>query len=171
MAKEALKDKDFSDITVHIDAQASFFDRVNAAAVAMNPGLRTSMFIYGHFDGYMVDRLAQIEHLDDFGLDGRPYRQGDGGGSDSGIAEPTKFLSTQGPRFIKAAHGNQKNAFMLIENHAMKAVDIDLMDQRLPEILDLGAEHMCYYYYPRSVTEHDRSMQVIAKHLKQRKGL
>lgn len=165
MALEALKGKDVEDINVHIDAQADFFDQVNQAARTLRPDLDISMFVYGHLEGYLVDRLARIPSLNSFGLDGRPYRKEDGGGSDSGIQEPTKFLCDQGPRFIEAAHRHGKDAFMLIENHAMKAQDIDLMDQRLPEVLALGAEHICYYYYPRSVTEPDRAMQVIAKHL------
>ncbi len=165
MAKAALQERDIQDPDVHADAQADFFHQVNLAARAMDPSLDISLFIYGHIDGYVVDRLARIPSLSSFGLDGRPYRKSDGGGSDSGIQEPTKFLCDQGPRFIDSAHRHQKDAFMLIENHAMKARDIDLMDQRLPEVLALGAEHICYYYYPRSVTEPERAMQVIAKHL------
>jgi len=168
VAARALQGKDIWNPDVHTDAQADFFDKVNVEALKTNPTLNISMFIYGHIEGYPVERLAQIPSLHDFGLDGRPYRKTDGGGSDSGIMNPTKFLCDQGPTFIDAAHRNSKNAFMLIENHAMKAKDIDLMDQRLPEVLELGAEHICYYYYPRSVSEPDRAMRVLAKHLKGR---
>ena len=39
------------------------------------------------------------------------------------------------------------------------------MDKRLPEVLSLGAEHMIYYYYPRSLEDPDANMAIIAKHL------
>lgn len=165
-ARDALKGREIDDRDVHTDSQAKFFERVNAEALRMNPKLDVSMFVYGHLDGYVVERCASISNMHAFGLDGRPYRSTDGGGSDSGGAVAGKLLCDHGPYFIETAHRANKKAFMLIENHAMAPRDIDLMDKRMPEVLGLGAEHLCYYYYPRSVSEPDRAMQVLAKHLR-----
>ncbi len=165
-ARAGLSGHDIDDINVHTDAQARFFDRVGAEALRLNPELQLAMFVYGHLSGYPVERCAKIEHLHTFGLDGRPYRADDGGGNDSGKEAAKKILLEHGPYFIRTAHAAGKRAFMLIENHAMSDKDIDLMDRRLPEVLALDAEHICYYYYPRSVSDPERAMQVLARHLK-----
>lgn len=164
-AREALKDQDFLDHNVHTNAQADFFERVNAEALRMHPNLDISLFVYGHMEGYPVERCAAISNLNSFGLDGRPYRAEDGGRDDGGGPVAGKLLCKQGPYFIETAHQAGKKAFMLVENHAMTPAEIDIMDRRMPEVLELGAEHMCYYYYPRSVSEPDRAMQVLARHL------
>ena len=165
-ARRALKDKDIDNLDVHTDSQADFFERVNAEALKMRPELNISMFVYGNLNGYPVERCSQIRNLNAFGLDGRPYRSTDHGGNDSGKSVAVKLLCEHGPYFVQAAHKANKKAFMLIENHAMTPRDVDIMDKRLPEILALGAEHICYYYYPRSVSEPDRAMNVLAKHLR-----
>lgn len=166
-AREALGDKDIDDPNVHVDAQADFFEKVNAEALRMRSDLRIAMFVYGHFSGYPVERCAGIANLNDFGLDGRPYRAEDEGGNDSGGSIAKKLLIDHGPYFKQQAHENGKGAFMLIENHAMTARDIGLMDRRLPEVLDLDFEHVCYYYYPRSVQEPEHAMEILRKHLAQ----
>lgn len=166
-AKRALQGRDIENLNVHTDAQADFFEAMTAAALDMNPELDVSMFLPGQMSGYPVERCARIAGLASFGLDGRPWRQSDGGMSDGATVRPAvKFLCDHGPLFMRHARENGKQAFMLIENHALKDPDIDLMDQRLPEILALGAEHMAYYYYPRSVSSPERSMNVLRKHLR-----
>jgi hypothetical protein len=165
-AQKALQDKNIDDVNVHIDAKAAFFERVNAEALKFRPDCMMSMFVFGHLKGYTVERLAAISNLNCFGLDGRPYRSEDGGGNDSGKTAAHKLLLDHAPLFIETAHANGKWAFMLIENHAMSSRDIDIMEQRLPEVLELDVEHVCYYYYPRSVSEADRAMNVLKKELR-----
>ncbi len=167
-ARAALKGKDIDNCDVHTDAQADFFERVNSEVLKMKPELDISMFVTGDMKGYPVERCARISNLHAFGLDGRPYRMADGGTNDSDGTAAFKLLCDHGPYFINTAHQADKWAFMLIENHAMSSKDIQLMDKRLPEVLGLGAEHICYYYYPRSVSEPDRAMEVLARHLKAR---
>ncbi|MGB3852436.1 MAG: hypothetical protein WA958_21155 [Tunicatimonas sp.] len=48
----------------------------------------------------------------------------------------------------------------------MATKDITLMDRRLPEVLSHDVDQLIYYYYPRSVAEPNRAMQVIARHVK-----
>jgi hypothetical protein len=165
-AQEALEGKDMEDPKVHIDAQADFFERVNAEVLKNHPDLDISMFLYGHLTGYAVERCAQISNLTTFGLDGRPFRLEDNGSGDSGQERAGKTLCDHGPYFADIARKNNKGLFMLIENHALKRGDIDLMDKRLPEVFAQNPEHLCYYYYPRSVEDPDRAMSVIARHLK-----
>lgn len=156
---------DIDDPHAHIDAFCDFFDRVNGEARRMSPELRLSAFVPGHLDGYQAERPAQIEHLDDYGCDGRPYRREDNGGSDSGPTRATKLLCEHGPYFVDIAQRNGKKPLFLIENHAMAEEDVQIMDRRLPEVLSLGAEHVLYYYYPRSLKDPDRNMNIIKNHL------
>lgn len=169
-AVSALRGKDLDDLNVHIDATADFFDQVNKAALEIKPDLRLSLFLFGHLRGYCVEKMAQIPSLHDFGCDGRPFRKEDGGSNDSGKKEAHKVLCDDGPYFIGQAKKNGKNGLMLIENHAMADEDVPLMDKRLPEVLSLGAGHILYYYYPRSLENPNRNMKVIGKHLKEIKG-
>lgn len=168
-AKKALPGKDLDDINVHLDATGDFFEKVNQAALSIKPELRLSMFLFGHLRGYCVERMAAIPSLHDFGCDGRPFGKDDGGGSDSGEHQATKWLCHDGPYFIEEAKKNNKNGLMLIENHALADKDVPLMDKRLPEILSMGAEHILYYYYPRSLEDPDHNMNVIGKHLMENK--
>ena len=104
-------------------------------------------------------------------LAARPFRDSDGGSDDSRGGLATKLLCDHGPYFIDTAHRNNKWAFMLIENHALNLRDIAIMDRRMPEVLGLGAEHVCYYYYPRSVSDPELAMSVLAKHLSAQRTL
>jgi hypothetical protein len=164
-ARQALAGRDLDDVNVHIGAAADFFDRVGAEAQRLQPDIRLCAFLYGHLYGYAVERCARIEHLHDFGCDGRPFRAEDEGRNDSGHTAATKLLLEQGPYFIEQAHRNGKRGLLLIENHAMADEDVPIMDRRLPEVFALGAEHMLYYYYPRSLEDPDRNMAVVGKHL------
>ncbi len=170
-AKRALADSDtgrggdIDDLHAHIDAFCDFFDRVNGEARGMSPDLRLSAFVYGYLTGYRAERPAQIGNLDEYGCDGRPYRAEDKGGNDSGATRAEKLLCEQGPYFVELARRNGKRPLFLIENHAMAEEDVEIMDRRLPEVLSLGAEHVLYYYYPRSLKDPDRNMNTLRKHL------
>jgi hypothetical protein len=161
---------DIDDLHTHIDAFCDFFDRVNGEARRMSPDLRLSAFVYGNLTGYRAERPAQIGNLDEYGCDGRPYRGEDDGGNDSGATRAAKLLCDQGPYFVDLARRNGKRPLFLIENHAMAEGDVEIMDRRLPEVLSLGAEHVLYYYYPRSLKDPDRNMNTIRKHLSTLRG-
>ncbi len=169
-AREALAGRDIDDINTHIDATAAFFDRVNAEALSMRPDLRIGMFLYADARGYCVERCAAIENLHDFGCDGRPFRAEDRGRSDSGAFAAAKLLCETGGYFVEQARANGKRGLFLIENHAMADADVLTMDRRLPQILSMGAEHIIYYYYPRSLSDPDANMRVIGRHMKHAKG-
>jgi len=170
-ARAALSGKDLDDVSVHTDAAARFFDRVGAEALSMKPDVRLCMFLFAHMKGFPVERCARIEHLHDFGCDGRPFRGTDGGSNDSGATVSKKNLCDTGPYFVAQARANGKRPLFLVENHAMAEKDVPLMDARFPEVLSLGAEHVLYYYYPRSLRDPDRNMGVVGKHMKAAKGL
>ncbi len=67
---------------------------------------------------------------------------------------------------MKAAHENAKKSLWLIENHNMAEDNIALMDKRLPEVINKNVDHLIYYYYPRNIQSPDKSMNTIAKHMK-----
>lgn len=161
---------DIDAVEDHQQATAKFFERINRHAVSLRPDLRLSMFLYGHLRGACVHTMAAITSLHDFGCDGRPYGEGDGGVSDSGNAPACKRLIDCGPWFVDVARQHGKHPLFLIENHAMPDQDVPIMDRRLPEIMAMGVEHLIYYYYPRSLADPDHNMQVIGRHLKQHKS-
>ena len=48
----------------------------------------------------------------------------------------------------------------------METACFELMDRRLPDVLNLGAEQIVYYYFPRNVSDPDRQMAILARHLR-----
>ena len=148
-----------------IDQGALFFDRVGGHVRSTNPGIDLNMFLYSHSFGAPEKRYAQIENLDAFGCDGRPWSVTDDGQPDGGKGKC--LLGGPGQKFIDEARKNGKGGLMLIENHNMRAQDNHLMDQRMPEVLAMNPEHLLYYYYPRNIEKPEENMGIIAKHLRQ----
>jgi hypothetical protein len=75
---------------------------------------------------------------------------------------------------VEQAKANGKRGLLLIENHAMADADGPTRDQRLPQVMSLGAEHIhyyyyYYYYYARSLGDPGAEMEVIGKHMRQTK--
>ncbi|HBC88375.1 MAG TPA: hypothetical protein DCZ94_15610 [Lentisphaeria bacterium] len=169
-AKKALTGKNMDDLTVHIDATANFFDAIGGEALKMKPDLKISMFLYASLHGYPVERCAKIRNLHYFGCDGRPFGKNDMGQAKAAAKKESKFLCDTGPYFAEVARKNGKGPLWLVENHALKEEDVPAMDKRLPEILSMDVEHLIYYYYPRSLKDPDRNMNVIGGHLKKIKG-
>lgn len=165
-AREALPEADLNSPMIYLTAQRDFFACINAVAKELREDLRTGMFLFGHLAGQpQMEILAGTQGLDDFGLDGRPWFQSDGGSSDSVGETPGKFLLDQGDSFIRAAQAHHRHPLALIENHALTRADNKLMDHRLPAVLAQGWEHLIYYYYPRSCEDVDETMSVLGKHL------
>ncbi len=164
-ALKAHSREELDDIKTQVNASADFFDRVSAEVSRLKPDACIGLFIPGHYSGYEVEKLAAIEHIHDFGCDGRPFRAEDEGMNDSGKTPAVKMLCETGPYFVELAKKNNKRPLFLIENHAMADEDVPKMDKRLPEALSLGAEHLLYYYYPRSLEDPDKNMNVLAKHI------
>jgi len=149
-------------IEAHIRAKTDFFSRVNGHIRRTHPRLSTAMFIYASSDETVTRLAAQIQDLDYYGCDGRPWSEKAGGQMES----KGKSLVDQGQRFIDAARQYQKKSLLLMENHNMPASDIALMDAGIPAVLALKPDQLVYYYYPRNIGDPERNMAVIAKHLK-----
>ncbi|MCC5848666.1 MAG: hypothetical protein JJU29_11270 [Verrucomicrobia bacterium] len=165
-AKEAMGES-IADPVAHLRAQADFFGRVNAHALSVKPDLKTAAFIYGHCPPDQIQACAAISPLHAFGCDGRPWHRADGGMDDNGSGgAPSKFLLDQGAEFIRAAREQGKEAYALIENHALPASCHELVRRRLPEVFAQGWDHLTYYYYPRSCEAPDAAMAVFAEALR-----
>jgi len=146
----------------HTAAFAEFFNRVGAHAKSVKPDLVRAMFIHGQLSGYPLQCCARIENLEVFGLDARPWRLSSDKPEDTG-AERVRSLLDDAPRFFKRAHENGKQTLMLIENHNMPyPSDLDLMEERIHEVLELAPDYIDYYYYPRNVCDPDRQMRILA---------
>ncbi len=164
-ALAALAGRDPADPAVVLDAQCGFFGRINRMLRDRHPGVRIGLFGFAH-DAPLAERICAIDGLDAVGCDGRPWRRSDGGSSDNGDGgAPTKFLLDEGRTWLAAARAAGRAGLWLVENHALPATDLDLMDRRLPEVLACAPEWLLWYYYPRSLPDPDAHMAVLGRHL------
>ena len=154
------------DKTAYLQGVAQFFNDAGIAARQVRPDVSISLFLMANAKPLTVEIFSAIATLDYFGCDGRPWHQNDGGQ----LEAPRKTLLDQAPRFLQAARANNKGGLILIENHNMPWADIERMDKRLPEVLDLGAQQVIYYYFPRNLEDPERAMGVLARHLSARQS-
>lgn len=145
-----------------VQANADFYSDINQTIKEKYPGFITSMFLQANKPDIMVSGMAKTRYLDYYGCDGRPWRDEDGGKQeDSG-----KVLLGNGERFLDAAKNNNKKTLWLAENHNMLNEDAELMDKRMPEILEKNVDQLIYYYYPRNLESPDMIMNVMVRHIK-----
>ncbi len=147
-----------------VKSVCDFFGKVNKEIKNENPDRTTSLFAYANLDDDIIRQCAEIEHLDYFGCDGRPWRNEDGGKQEG--RGKVLLGSEAGERFIPEAHKNGKKSLMLAENHNMNTEDNRLMDKRLPEVLSLDIDQLIYYYYPRNLEKPHANMEIIKKHIR-----
>jgi len=148
----------------HVQAFLDFISDVNKHIKVKQPQIRTCMFLYANLDDWKIDLAAQTEHIDDFGCDGRPWYNSDGGKQES--TGKVLLGNDGGERFLAAAKKHGRNSLWLIENHNLALADLPIMDKRLPTVLSKDVDHLIYYYYPRNLEDPDKTMRIIAKHLK-----
>ena len=146
----------------HVQAVVAFYSDINKHIKQQRPDVVTNLFAYANLPDMIVDEAAKTEALDFFGCDGRPWRNEDGGQQEGA----GKVLLGAGERFLKAAKENGKKSMWLIENHNMLDADVQLLDKRMPEVLEKSVDHLVYYYYPRNIQNPDKCMNILAKHLK-----
>ena len=148
----------------HVQAFGDFLTEISKYSKTNHPDKRVCMFAQAHYDDWKVDIGARVDYVDDFGCDGRPWYNHDGGKQEAG----GKVLlgADGGERFLAAARKYGRRPLWLIENHNMALADLPVMDKRLPEILKKDVEHLLYYYYPRNLEDPDRIMKVVAKHMR-----
>lgn len=141
----------------HIDEVSKFFSKVFTFQKTNFPKVSSHLFVYANSHPVIRASAAQIENLDFYGCDGRPWNSGEGVHNE----QAGKNLVDKAPAFIEEAKKNKKKSLILIENHNMVAEDYPLMQKRLPEVKALKTDHVIYYYYPRNVQEPERQMKII----------
>lgn len=159
-------------LTAHYAAARDFWSEVFAFAKERWPDKLTILFQQAHSEADEIAASSGIQHLDYYGVDGRPWGLEDDQkmtsteeGQESGKGKV--LLSGRGETFIKAARSVPgRKSFFLIENHNLHASMIEPMDRNYPAVLALKPDMATYYYYPRNVQDPDRAMAVIGKHLK-----
>lgn len=139
---------------------ANFFDEIGAYVKQNYPGTRLSMFIYAHLPQDIMDLCTAIEHLDDFGIDGNPFRQM------RKTEKNKKTLLGNAEKIAKACRKAGKNSLILIENFDLLASETREMDKNLPEILASGVDVVMAYYYGRNNEDPDAVMEVTRRHLR-----
>jgi hypothetical protein len=150
-------------IETHVRAFVDFMSRINRYIKTAHPEKRTCLFAYAFLDDWQIEMAVNIDGLDEFGCDGRPWYAEDKGKNE---ASGKVLLGKEGgERFLTAAKMAGKKSVWLIENHNMATSDILILDRRLPEVLLKEVDHLIYYYYPRNLEDPDRIMNVIRKHL------
>ncbi len=143
-------------------ANVEFYTTINKAIKEKHPDFITGMFLQADKSDIQAYGAAKTRYLDYYGCDGRPWRNEDGGKQESS----GKVLLGAGERFLEAARQNNKKTLWLAENHNMLDKDADLMDKRMPEILEKDVDQLIYYYYPRNLESPDMIMDIMAKHIK-----
>jgi hypothetical protein len=143
----------------HLASVVAFHEKICRHIKENHPRVRTCLFSQANASDLAVKLSARMDHLDDFGADGRPWGPEDGGQAES----EGKTLLGPGERHLAAARGGGKRALWLIENHNMRTADIRLMERRMPEILEKGVGHLIYYYYPRNLEDPDVNMRAVAR--------
>lgn len=160
---------DIHDAAQHETAAINFFDTITAPFYAKYPDCHMGLFTFGWETDARAEKFSALANLHAVGCDGRPWPRGMGS-TDSGISTgPTggagKSLIDDGPRFVQAARAAGKDPLFLIENHAVKAGDLALLERYLPAVMQQDIGHLIYYYYPRSCECPDESMQLIGNAL------
>ena len=148
----------------HVQAFVNFMSEMNKHIKNNHSQKRTCIFLFADLDDWKIEMAAQTEFTDDFGCDGRPWYNSDGGKQES--TGKVLLGNEGGERFLTAAKKYGKNSLWLIENHNLALADLPTMDKRLSEVLSKDVDHLIYYYYPRNLEDPDKIMRVIAKHLK-----
>ncbi len=140
-----------------VDANADFYSRVNQAIKSEFPSKEIAMFLHASKNDYTVNRFAEIQGLDTYGCDGRPWYESDLGKTES---HGKVLLGGVGQRFVDAAKRNGKQSLWLIENHNLPDENIPLLEKRLPEVLANDVDHLIYYYFPRNLASPEKVMKV-----------
>lgn len=156
----------------HLRAVRDFFSRVCAYAKTNWPDKCTILFQQAYLDAQELEISSEVEHLDFYGLDGRPWgyeddnrMKGSDGHQESGKGKV--LLGGVAEKVIEMARKQDgRKSFVLIENHNLKSSMIEPLDRNFPAVLALPADMFCYYYYPRNVEEPDRVMDLIGRHLR-----
>lgn len=146
-----------------INANVHFYSQLNKHVKSVNPNKKIALFVYASKPDSVIEACAKIEHLDVYGCDGRPWGEKDGGKLES---KGKVLLDGQGEKFIQAAKKNGKQSLWLIENHNMADDDIQLLEKRMPDVVNSNVDHLIYYYYPRNLSQPDKIMNIIRKNLK-----
>jgi len=146
-----------------VDANADFYSRVNQAVKSEFPDKEIAMFLHANKSDYIVDRFAEIEDLDTYGCDGRPWYESDLGHTES---QGKVLLGGVGQRFIDAARKRGKRSLWLVENHNLPDEEIPLLEKRLPEVVQTDVDHLIYYYFPRNLASPEKVMNVFQRHFR-----
>lgn len=145
------------------------FRQASEHAKTIKPDATVTLFLdlasfRGGSSADAAERFAQIEALDYFGCDGRPW------GPDDPGEQNKVLLGGDGERFISMAKRNGKGSFLLAETYALPKSVYPLVDRRFPEVVDLGCDQLSYYYFPRNVEDPDLLMQITQKHVRNYAG-
>ena len=147
----------------YVDANVDFYSEVNASIKANFPDKEIGLFIQSNKSDMIMKKCATISDLDIYGCDGRPWGNTDGGKLES---HGKVLLDGVGQRFIDTVKANNKKSLWLIENHNMADADLEILKNRLPEVIDSEVDHLIYYYYPRNLQRPDSIMNVTKNNLK-----
>ncbi|HVU26785.1 MAG TPA: hypothetical protein VHG71_03510 [Verrucomicrobiae bacterium] len=149
----------------------NFYSKVCAFAKEHWPNKLTILFQEANKLQEEIAAGAGVSHLDYYGCDGRPWTMEDdikmrNNDENQESGKGKILLSGRGEMFIKEARNiNNRKAFLLAENHNLKANMIESMDRNYADVLKLGADMFTYYYYPRNVDNAEEAMEIIRRHL------
>lgn len=163
-SERALADNPEGDFKKYMEDHTGFFSRINAHIKSEKSDSTIVYFDEAVRSDIVVETSAKMKHLDYFGTDGKPWpREASPLGIDTERSK--KVVPKYGERFFTEARKNGLRTMCLPENHNMSKSDNDLMEQHLPDILQLDIDMWVYYYYPRNQEEPERNMAIIRKNI------
>lgn len=152
-----------------VKGAANFYARISRYARQHHPDKTINLFLMATNTDEEARAASEIPDLDYFGCDGGAWT------AEAAIAEAKregrtprhpKSLLDRGPLFLQLARENHKKGLLLVENFAMPASMIPVMDAGLDKVLAMRPEQLVYYYYGRDTGDPDRNMAVLASHLR-----
>ncbi|WP_026210427.1 hypothetical protein [Flexithrix dorotheae] len=159
----ALQHNPDSSYVVYMEDFARFFSDVNAQLKKVKPELQIVFFDEACRNDTVVQECAKIQNLDFYGADGHPYPTEK---SEHTGNRALKVLPVWGERFLKAGRKNGLKTMMLVENHYLTGVQLDHMEETLPEIINYDLDMLIYYYYGFYKDDTERNMDIIKKNIK-----
>ena len=148
---------------------ANFYARVSHYTRQHHPDKTINLFLMATNTDEEARAASAIPDLDYFGCDGRPWSAAAelAEARKQGRAERhPKVLVGRGEFFLNLARQHGKKGLLLAETFSMPASMIPVMDAGLEQVLALQPDQLIYYYYGRNTEDPDRTMAVVARHIR-----
>ena len=162
-SERAKRDNPNTDFRIYMQDFVRFMSRINHHLKTVKPDLTIVHFDEACRNDIVAEESARIDHMDYYGVDGRPWRSEETGPARN-ISEQ-KVLLGYGERYLHAARKEGKKTFALIENQRLGSGTIERFEEHISEVIALDIDMLVYYYYGFYEEDPERNMNVIRQHI------